>query len=83
MTSIVTKKETVTVKRYSKTVPGAPLGNKIMIRKSIRKKVVKRWYSKNNITNADLIAMAEHHDYCINEDDGEINWNKLSEVNAE
>ena len=83
MTSIVTKKETVTRKRYSKTVPNAPLGTKIMVRKNIRKKVVKRWYSKNNITNADLIAMAEHHDYCINEDNGEINWNNLSGVNAE
>ena len=83
MTSIVTKKETITRKRYSKTVPYAPLGTKIMVRKTIRKKVVKRWYSKNNITNADLIAMAEHHDYCINADNGEINWNNLSRVNAE
>ena len=81
MTSIVTKKETVTVKRFSKTVPGAPLGNKIMIRKNIRKKVVKRWYSKNNITNADLMSMADDHN-CINTE-GEIDWNKLSEVNAE
>lgn len=80
MTSIVTKKETVTVKRFSKTVPGAPLGNKIMIRKNIRKKVVKRWYSKNNITNADLMALAEHHN-CMSGD--EIDWNKLSGVNAE
>lgn len=80
MTSIVTKKETVTRKRYSKTVPNAPLGTKIMVRKNIRKKVVKRWYSKNNITNSDLMAMAEHYN-CMNGD--EIDWVKLSGVNAE
>lgn len=80
MTCIITKKEAITTSRYSKTVPDAPLGTKIMVRKNIRKKVVKRWYSKNNITNSDLMAMAEHYN-CMNGD--EIDWVKLSGVNAE
>ena len=39
MTCIITKKEAITTSRYSKTVPDAPLGTKIMVRKNIRKKV--------------------------------------------
>tara|TARA_Y100000004_G_scaffold117291_1_gene131858 strand:- start:12 stop:248 length:237 start_codon:yes stop_codon:yes gene_type:complete len=78
MTSIVTKKETVKKIRQAQS---DLLGTSVNVRKNIRKKVVKRWYSQNNtITNSDLIAMAREHN-CMNGD--EILWNKLREVNAE
>ena len=76
MTSIVTKTETVKKVRYQ-----SPDTEGVVMRKNIRKKVVKRWYSKNNITNADLLDKADERKAIL--PNGEIDWNKLSEVNAE